>query len=740
MATTAIIDAATFAYKNLDEDTVNLIVVQFLQELRRLKIMSLKEKQIKLTTTVLNKIVEGGLNDPRNPGIEYKMLEFSKQNGEWNAIFKCPLLPEWFEDFDYTTLVTKARTNIAGMKNVKTSIHFKKKRWKKYTKDLIHGVIQKWHADLYANTARIKGKEATDELWLIQAPAHTTPCQINSTTIIFEPGLTFKEEVKRYEKDIEDEIVLYRKHMDEMKRVSSTIKENGPSEKLIEEKNNVQEKINESWELISSKKHEIKSIKELINKGVTKSGEELRDTFKFVPGNYANHIKILQDAQQRLYPNQSGAFYGSFVPFPIRFNWDNLVHMSGYYPVPIPYFPHTFGYPTGLIQSDSDEPLLTKMEVGEENITFYTTELIIPLPLEDEFFRRHGKKIKSAQEHREELIAAEAEIAKTKEGVEKSLPAIAVMSKEVLSEARKKESCDKDDKKLPSKPLREVSEFEKYLNECDNNNIYKTRVWSEIVKILNGMETAHKDTMNGRYGGGFATYLYTKGKYDTTDIDYKIYPTTTESEEERKEKMIKIKEQVETYINNNKQNLLDSINGDKKTFTEVLTKWSIGRVTPEEEAAAQGRKEGVFKITLVGPGYGSDGAFYGNTRTAYCDIGFWNEHDVTAEVAIKYGLKNIVDGIAPGVNVNFYNKFQMRVINKDFIIAEKKMFLEDGENNSSIQHKIPSWENQIKLLEELKGGRRTRRTRRKKKKRTKKKKKRTKKKRRKMRKKTRRRK
>ena len=88
----------------------------------------------------------------------------------------------------------------------------------------------------------------------------------------------------------------------------------------------------------------------------------------------------------------------------------------------------------------------------------------------------------------------------------------------------------------------------------------------------------------------------------------------------------------------------------------------------------------------------------------------------------------------------------MRVINKDFIIAEKKMFLDDEKNNSSIQHKIPCWKNQIELLEGLgkKEGGRKKRTRKRikkyKKRRTKKKKKRTKKKRRKRRKKTRRRK
>ena len=52
--------------------------------------------------------------------------------------------------------------------------------------------------------------------------------------------------------------------------------------------------------------------------------------------------------------------------------------------------------------------------------------------------------------------------------------------------------------------------------------------------------------MNGRYGGGFATFLHTKGKYDTTDIDYKIYPKENANMEE-------IRKNVETYINSKKK-------------------------------------------------------------------------------------------------------------------------------------------------------------------------------------------
>jgi hypothetical protein len=734
---------------NLSEGTINLILIQFLQELRRLKIENLKEKQRELTKTVLDKIIEGSVPDPLDPLKKYKILEFINKprlETNWIAKFKCPLLPEWFEDLDYTKLVTRARTNIAGMRNIDTSFHFQSENWKLYTKNILHDIVKTWHKQLYADYERAKGKEATDELWLIQAVSHTTTCPINASTIIFKPGFDYEQEVKRYKIDIDDEKVHMARHLKELQNVNKKIekekkakKKKTVSEKLIRKKNEAQDKINASWELIAGKKNEIKHIEKLMEKGTDQAP---RDKIKFIPGRYDKHVEIVRDVQKRVFPNQSDAFYGLFLPSFIVYDWNQLVWLSGYLPgVPIPYMANPMGHPTGLMEYHN-RPLPTTMKVGENLTTFYTAELTLPFTIDDKYFRPHEVEIKSQQDHEKELIAAEAEYVKTKEDAKKTT---VKLKKKVLSDASKKVSCDKEeDIKLPSKPLREVSEFENYLNECDKNNSseHNTIVWSEIVKILNGMEAAHKDTMNGRYGGGFATYLYTKGKYDTTDIDYKIYPTMTESEEERNLKMKIIKEHVETYINNNKKNLLDSINGDKNDFKEILTKWSIGRVTAEQEAAAQKNRDGVFKITLVSsnPGFGSDGTFYANPKVVYCDIGFWSEDDVTAEVAIKYGFKDIVDGIAPGVDANFYNKFQMRVINKDFIIAEKKMFLDDEKNNSSIQHKIPSWNQQIKLLEGLggkKGGRKKRTRKRRKKKY---KKRRTKKKRRKRRKKTRRRK
>ena len=303
--------------------------------------------------------------------------------------------------------------------------------------------------------------------------------------------------------------------------------------------------------------------------------------------------------------------------------------------------------------------------------------------------------------------------------LEKSIPP----EKTKTCKASPKEEIPKDsivaEKKECWKPK---TKFEKYLNECENMNPYKIRIWSEIVNTLEEMETVHEQTMNGRYGGGFATFLHTKGKYDTTDIDYKIYPKENANMEE-------IRKKVETYINSKKKELLSSINGGKNTFTDILTKWSIGQKTTEEDdERLQKMREGVFKISLVGPGYGRNGMFYGKTTIAYCDIGFYSEQDIASDIVDK----EHVDGILPKVNAKLYDVLGgIRVIDTGFLIQEKNIFLTQLKNET-MEHKRENWAKQVELLKEVKSGGRKKKTRKKKRKykkrRTKKNKKRTKKK------------
>ena len=405
--------------------------------------------------------------------------------------------------------------------------------------------------------------------------------------------------------------------------------------------------------------------------------------------------------------NLDDVYYSSYLPSIIPFDWTELVYRAGYYPyIEMPKQTKEYGDTMGLITLRRN-PVVAILRFGEESYSYYTASIKIPLKnISPDNFRRHGAdiRLRTADEVEKELIKEEE--LKKKQLTEKPV----IMKKNTDCKPPSKEVKEikiKQDVKCNNKKCSPIQQF---LIKHENKNPYKIKIWSAIINFLQEMEEENIEQFQGRYGGGFATYLYTKGVYETTDIDYKIYPKENVN-------IDSIKKRVENYINDNKDKLLNSINGNGNDYKEILTKWSTGL-----EESDQNKREGVFKITLVGPGYGSDGNFYGETIVAYCDIGFWSDKDF-----INDALKE--KGIIPPVDETFYSKYNMRVIRKDFLIKEKELFLKNL-TNKTMEHKQANWEKQVRMLkmvESLKGGRRTRR---KKKRRRRKKKKRTKKKRR----------
>ena len=258
----------------------------------------------------------------------------------------------------------------------------------------------------------------------------------------------------------------------------------------------------------------------------------------------------------------------------------------------------------------------------------------------------------------------------------------------------------------------------KYLIDvCGEKDDVQAIIWSVINKYLKNGSFGEK----GYYSGGFATYLLTKGKYPTTDIDYKIYPRKPDEKVDEK--------YWENYLKKNKDNIFNDIkkslpNNKKEYFNGIL----VGR--------PPGNLDGPIKITLLlkekeevryNPPimkYGQLVAIENIDKKAYCDIAFYSKKDLINDLKLPF-----IDKIYPKHDEELLTEIDMHVIDKDFMIAEKKIFLEKL-NNESMLHKITNWKNQLNLLKGLKGGRRrtrrrkikrTRRKRRRKKKRTKKK-------------------
>ena len=320
-------------------------------------------------------------------------------------------------------------------------------------------------------------------------------------------------------------------------------------------------------------------------------------------------------------------------------------------------------------------------------------------------------------------------------------------NKKKKKKKKQEEESQDDDKKPPApqsgktSPLPQATaqvingpfdeDLFKYLKkECRETDEVQIIIWSVINKYLKNSLFGEK----GYYSGGFATYLLTKGKYPTTDIDYKIYPPQPGEKVDE----AGLSEYLQKFAKPMFEDIKALLPKEMKDFFKELV---IGK--PKKNP------DGPIKITLMltkpdiielkEPELDKKGTMifsklkYG---IAYCDIGFWSPKDLINDLDLPF-----INGIYPKHDEALLDKLDMYVMDKDFMIEEKKIFLVKLDN-PTMKHKIENWTNQLKLLEGLKGGRR-RRTRRKKKykkRRTKKKKKRTKKKRRKRRKKTRRRK
>ena len=664
----------------------------FMYELRRLKTIDLDDKQRKFINIAYQQIAEEKLKKSWNDEL-LKIVEFEKpeQQDYYNMFISCPVLSDWYTDTDYQKYVVKAQRNLNKLRNGV---------FKYSTKDIpdIKLAIKDMHPKLNGD-------------WKMSAIAHTqsmVKCSLNVCTLRFQENLTIAEEIERMKEDIE-------KKKNEMKEIIkksiALARKKGTGIDL--EKTRLDDKKMNLSKYIKRTKSRIEYNEELQKKGKKKSTQEMGDKILISVGFLEDQIILLNEIRQSGYlPNGlDDIYYSSFHPSIMPFNWQEMVFRAGYLPwIKIPRQTKEYGDTMGLMTIRGD-PIVKILKLGKESYAYYTARIKIPLEdVDPKNFRRHEADIRerSADEKGEALIKSIEEESRKKQPTEK--PEITTKKTNCKPPPKKeiKEIENKQDVKCNNE---ECSPIQQYLIKNENNNQYKIKIWSAIIKFLQEMEKKNIKHFHGIYGGGFATYLYTKGAYDTTDIDYKIYPKDGVNIDLEKER-------VENYINSNKNKLLKSINGEGNDYKEILTKWSTGFKETD-----QNKREGVFKITLVGPGYGSDGKFYGETRVAYCDIGFWSESDFVNDALQE-------KGIVPPVDETFYSEYKIRVIRKDFLIKEKELFLKNL-TNETMKHKQANWEKQVrmlKMIESLKGGRKTRRKRRKKKKRTKKKKKRGKKK------------
>ena len=657
------------SFVHSDFDPMKLAL--FVNELRRLKTIELNEQQKKLINIAKQQIQEEKLKKSWARDELFKIVEFEKPINQdyYHMVVSCPILTEWYTDTDYQKYVVKAQRNLNKLHNGKFS-NKDIDSYKEAIKDMykVYGLKKDW------------------EMLGIAHSQSMSNCISNVCTLQFQENIPFSEEIERLKKAIKNrtEEFLNTKNKEEKMKLGNYIKR---------------------------MKEHIKYNQKLIDNGMEKDPIDIGNKITIIPGVYKDHIEIMNDVRHFLPDNISESHLSTWMPQDIMFDLKECQFRAGYFPMDwSPPSTGEYGISIPIVYFRG-EPVMALLKQGKESYVYYTArQRILLKDVDPKKFIPHEADIRrrTPEEKAAELIKSiDEEKSRKKQPTKK--PVITTKKTDCKPLPKKiLEINIKDDVKCNNE---ECSPIQQYLIKNENNNQYKIKIWSAIIKFLQEMEEKNIEHFRGIYGGGFATYLYTKGAYDTTDIDYKIYPKDGVN-------IDSIKERVQKYIKDNKNKLLKSINGDGNNYKEILTKWSTGLKETD-----QNKKEGVFKITLVGPGYGSDGKFYGETRVAYCDIGFWSESDF-----VNDALKE--KGIVPPVDETFYSKYKIRVIRKDYLIKEKELFLKNL-TNETMKHKRANWEKQVrmlKMIESLKGGRKTRRKRRKKKKRTKKKKKRGKKK------------
>jgi len=624
----------------------------FMNELRRLKTIELDDIQRELTNIAYQQIAEEQLKKSWKHDELFKIVEFEKSANEnyYNLKISFPILSDWYTDTDYSQYVHKAQRGLNKLRN-------KKFTFTSEDVELIKGAIKEMHQQF-------------DGDWKMSAIAHTqsTGNCSNVCTLRFEESLTVTEEIEKMKANIEEKKKEMRDNIKQSIKLAKGGIEN-PEEMKLEEERLDQAKL-KLKNYIARTARRIEYNENLIEEGYEKSRDQLQNKILLSVGFLEDQIAILNGIRYAgfLPDKLDDAYYSSYLPSIMPFNWDELVWRAGYFPsngttgqplIEMPKQTKEYGDTMGLITYNRD-PVVAILKFGEISYTYYTTSIKIPLndiPLQNFVQHEADIRLRSADEVKDELIKEEEEELQKKQLTEK--PTIMKKNPDCKPPSKKVEAIKiEQDVKCNDK---ECSPIQQYLIEHEKNP-YKTKIWGAIINFLQKMEKENIEQWQGRYGGGFATYLYTKGAYDTTDIDYKIYP---KKENPNHDDMMEIKEQLETYINTNKDELLKSINSDGNDYKKILTKWSTGLKESDQD-----KRDGVFKITLVGPGYGPNGGFYGETTVAYCDIGFWSDEDF-----INDALKE--KGIVPPADPTFYSKYKIRVIHKDFLIQEKELFLEN---------------------------------------------------------------
>ena len=257
----------------------------------------------------------------------------------------------------------------------------------------------------------------------------------------------------------------------------------------------------------------------------------------------------------------------------------------------------------------------------------------------------------------------------------------------------------------------------------DYEKTEKIIIWKNMIELLKN--TFKDDEVLNKYwmvyGGGFATFLHTDGKYDTGDIDMKLYP---KNEIKKNYNMNLIKNNLKEKILSHKDDILLKIQRELGELTVKIPK-EILISTSEDNYENHptdklNLRDDIIKITLfydiihdVPPGEMIEikgthyfGPYKKVDQKAVCDISFWKDDALFDDViAVNDNVKTLGANITHIPELDFRFGKHFPIVPKDYLITEKKVLLKDIKEGTwkynskeQIGHKIPRWCEQIKKL------------------------------------------
>ena len=261
--------------------------------------------------------------------------------------------------------------------------------------------------------------------------------------------------------------------------------------------------------------------------------------------------------------------------------------------------------------------------------------------------------------------------------------------------------------RIPESKNLSNNELKNQLKEkYDDEELLQLIIWDTI---LTAMKTIAKleyfKNYQMVYSGGFATYIHTKGKYKTGDIDLKIYPKPNIKNNYNlnilrkvlKKSLLKNQEENNfTNIINSKCKELNIKLKDQSNPNDCISNVLIGDVENVPTL-----REDIIKIsTTINKSRTSRSGktWYPTQIKAYCDITLWKDDAMTdyvigkVENDLKKSLVRNRNEWMPPFTYLDSNEFPL--VDKDFLLAEKMLLLED------LTKENPVWNKKTKKWDE----------------------------------------